>query len=106
MNPWRWVDPRIKLVRLAALQAYLLSRGWRLRTYPNASLLRFEKVPRENEPPLIQMVPASGQAADYLQRVAECITVLSELEDRPPVAVLEDILATPSGNLHSLRSET
>ncbi len=38
------------------------------------------------------MVPASEEFADYRMRIEELITTLSELEDRHPVEVLNDIL--------------
>jgi hypothetical protein len=92
MNPWRWVDPRIAAVRVADVQAYFLSRGWSLRPNPNPNLLRFEEAVSGKHSPFFQMVPASEQSADYRQRIAELITTLSELENRHPVAVLDDIL--------------
>jgi hypothetical protein len=92
MNPWRWVDSRIQNVRVANVQSYLLRRGWKLEPNSNSNLLRFERLARGNGPPLFQMVPSSEEFADFRQRVAELITTLSELEDRHPVAVLEDIL--------------
>jgi hypothetical protein len=91
MNPWRWVDPRIERVRVADLQAYFLGHGWTLRSNPNPNLLRFEE-PTGNGEPFFQMVPASERLADYRQRVAELITTLSEIEDRHPVTILDDIL--------------
>ena len=92
MNPWRWVDPRVQRVRVADLQAYFLGRGWTLRPNPNPNLLRFEE-PQETTDPLFQMVPASEEFADFHQRITELITTLSELENRHPVQVLEDMLA-------------
>jgi hypothetical protein len=93
MNPWRWVDPRVNAVQVADLRAYFRGRGWELRPNPNANLLRFERPADRGEPAVLQVVPASEQLADYRQRVTELITTLSELEDRHPVAVLEEILA-------------
>jgi hypothetical protein len=92
MNPWRWVDPRVERVRLTDIQAYFRRRGWKLRPNPNPNLLRFEGPAGKNGPRLFQMVPASEQFADFRQGVAELITTLSELEDRHPVAVLEDMI--------------
>ena len=48
MNPWRWVDPRVRQVKVANLQAYLLGHGWRLCPNPNRDLLRFERAAEEN----------------------------------------------------------
>lgn len=92
MNPWRWVDPRIDAVRLADVRAYFLGRSWAPRPNPNPRLLRFEAPSEGDEPPVFQMVSASEQAADYRQRLIELITTLSGLEDRHPVAVLEEML--------------
>jgi hypothetical protein len=100
MNPWRWVDPRIQKVRVTKLQAYFVRRGWRLQPNSNPNLLRFELPARGNGPLLFQMIPFSEECADFRQRVAELITTLSELEDRHPVAILEDILCEqpPAGD--------
>ena len=92
MNPWRWVDPRIENVRVANVQAYFLHHGWRLEPNPNPNLLRFERSVRGNGLPLFQLVPSSETFGDFRQRVAELVTTLSELEDRHPVAILEDML--------------
>jgi hypothetical protein len=92
MNPWRWVDPRVQRVRLADVQAYFRRRGWVLRSNPNPDLLRFEEPADGGRPPLFQVVPASEDFADYRQRIAELITTLSEIEDRHPVDVLDDML--------------
>ena len=93
MNPWRWVDPRVENVRVADVQNYFLRRGWRLAPNPNPNLLRFEEARAGKERGFFQMVPASERLADYQQRITEMITTLSEIEDRHPVQVLEDMLA-------------
>jgi hypothetical protein len=99
MNPWRWVDPRIEAVGVANLRAYLAGRGWKLVPNPNSHLLRFEAPAEGGGPSLFQMVPVSEEFADFRQRVAELVTTLSEIEDRHPVALLDDILdAGESGN--------
>jgi hypothetical protein len=98
MNPWRWVDPRIDRVRLAHIRGYFLGRGWKSRPNPNAALLRFEKPGHGGQPPVFQVFPASEQAVDFRQRVMELVTTLSELEDRHPVAVLEEMLTTAEAN--------
>jgi hypothetical protein len=93
MNPWRWVDPRIQSVRLADVQSYFLRQGWKLKPNPNTNLLRFEKPADGGSQPLFQMIPATEHFADYRQRLVELVTTLSELEDRHPIAVLNDILS-------------
>jgi hypothetical protein len=92
MNPWRWVDPRVRSVRLGGVRAYLLGRGWAPKPNPNANLLRFERPAEENGKPVFTMVPASDELSDFAQSITYLITTLSDLEDRHPVEVLEDIL--------------
>ena len=92
MNPWRWVDPRVAQLQVADLRAYFRGRGWYLRPNPNANLLRFERPAANCEAALFLIAPASEQLADYRLRITELITTLSELEDRHPVAILEEML--------------
>jgi hypothetical protein len=102
MNPWRWVDPRVRSVQLAGVRSYLLGRGWLLSPNPNPSLLRFERPSDENGKPFFYMVPASDRFCDFAQSVAYLITTLSEIEDRHPVAILNDILQHQAGESSSL----
>jgi hypothetical protein len=92
MNPWRWVDPRVDTVRLADLRAYFLHKGWTLKPNPNPNLLRFEEPSMGRGRPFFQMIPSSDQFSDFYLHLPELITTLSELEDRHPVDVLNDIL--------------
>ena len=92
MNPWRWVDPRVDKVRSADLRAYFLRKGWTLKPNPNPNLLRFEEPAAGRRLPVFQLIPASDRFDDFRMRVPELITTLSELEDRHPVEVLNDIL--------------
>ena len=92
MNPWRWVDPRVDTVRLADLRAYFLQKGWKLKPNPNKNLLRFEEPTVGRGRRFYQMIPSSDQFSDFRRDVTDLITTLSELEDRHPVEVLNDIL--------------
>jgi hypothetical protein len=96
MNPWRWVDPRIQSVRVADVTAYLLGRGWTLQSSPNPRVLVFEKPSANGSEPLIQAMPSSENFSDYPRHVMELITTLSEIEDRHPVDLLNDILGQAS----------
>src|SRR5258708_1670259 len=86
MDPWRWVDPRARDVRLAGVRAYLGRRCY-VATEEDASSRRFEA----GEGPAF-VLPASERSPDYVQAVIHFLTALSEVEDRHPVAVLEEIL--------------
>jgi len=92
MNPWRWVDPRIAQVRPAGVKAYLLSHGWTQTQNSNSQWLSFELPARKGEAPLSQVIPASDRAADFTQSMIYFLTTLSEIEDRHPVEVLNDLL--------------
>jgi hypothetical protein len=92
MNPWRWVDPRIREVRLEDVRRFFDRRGWRLRPNPSPNLLKFERPAAGDGAAMYQMVPSSERFADFRQRVMELITTLSELEDRHPVELLEEML--------------
>ncbi len=92
MNPWRWVDPRVQSVRVSDLGAYFRHKGWTLKPNPNPNLLRFEESTARKGRSFYQLIPASDQSDDYRQRVSELITTLSELEDRHPIEVLNEIL--------------
>src|SRR5260370_1181228 len=93
MNPWRWVDPRVNSVRLDGIRAYLERRGYVQRSEANPHFLRFEAPARGNGDPAWSFVlPASEQFADYAQSITYFLTTLSELEDRHPVAILDDLL--------------
>ncbi|HKI32730.1 MAG TPA: hypothetical protein VKA46_12835 [Gemmataceae bacterium] len=89
---WRWVDPRVEKVRLGDLRAYLLARGWKLKSFPQPQVLVFEEPVEGGEEPVVQVLPVSEQARDFRRSVIDAITSLSALEDRHPVAVLEEIL--------------
>jgi hypothetical protein len=93
MNPWRWVDPRVGTVRLEGIRAYLAQRGYVQRSEANPHFLRFEAPARGNgDSTGFFVLPASEQFGDYVQSITYFLTTLSELEDRHPVAILEELL--------------
>lgn len=87
-----WIDPRVRGVRVADVQAYLLRRGWKLRPSPRPQLLLFEGPPADDGEPLLQAVPSSESGSDFVQRIIDVITNLSVLEDRYAVEILNDML--------------
>lgn len=105
MNPWRWVDPRVRLVRVSDVQKYLLGRGWRLRESENPTTLVFEEPSAHGGKPFVQALPASEEFSDYPRHIAELITTLSEIEDRHPVGLLEDLLGQSSAK-RAVRKES
>src|SRR4051812_46828694 len=98
MNWNRWVDPRMKTVKLADIRAYLARTGWRMQPYPRPETLVFAGPPANDGEPILVVLPSSDQATDYPLRLLEVVTTLADLEDRPAVEVLSDVLAgTPTG---------
>jgi hypothetical protein len=93
MNIGRWVDPRVRDVRVADLEAYLRRLGWVNKPTPIVNALRYDSPAGLGAPPYL-LVPVAEHFTDYVQRVIELITLLSEVEERHPVEVLNDILTT------------
>jgi hypothetical protein len=96
MNPWRWVDPRVRDVRVADIRGYLLPRGWKLLTSPNPDTLIFERSSGVDKQSFIQAIPAHEGFSDYPRHIAEFLTTLSEIEGRHPVEILDELLGQPT----------
>jgi hypothetical protein len=94
-NPYRrWIDPRLRSLRRAAVDAYLLQRGWKPLPSDRKGILVFQEPTGEHVDgrPLCQFVPEYEAAADYPLRMFELLTGLAEFEDRQASEVIEDIL--------------
>ena len=92
MNTMAWVDPRVSLVKPAAVESYMLSHGWKGAAYPRAELMVFDGQLDDDKEPIILTVPSSERLRDYRAGVIQLITALSVLEDRYAVEVLNDML--------------
>jgi hypothetical protein len=97
----RWVDPRVRSVRVADVRSYLLHHGWRPKAYPRPELLLFEGPTADNGEPIVQVLPSDEQFADYQQRLVELISALAVIEDRPAADVLADLLRQGRQPLHN-----
>jgi hypothetical protein len=86
------VDPRIAQLLPAGVIAYLLSRGWTQTHDSNPQWLRFEFPSQNGKAPLSQVIPESDNIADFTQSMIYFLTTLSEIEDRHPVEILDNIL--------------
>jgi hypothetical protein len=93
MNLSGWIDPRVEKVRVADMESYLLSHGYKRMSYPRPEMLVFGGVLDDNGEEIIQVLPSSERMRDYRLRVVELISSLSVFEDRPAIAILNDILA-------------
>jgi hypothetical protein len=94
----RWIDPRVRTLRLADVTAYLRSRDWKELPPDRPGLLAFQEPTGElvNGRPLCQFVPNSEAYEDYPLRLFELLTGLAEFEDRQAADVIEDILRLAS----------
>lgn len=88
-----WVDPRVGLVCAAALESYLLARGWKRVPNRRKQVMVFEgQLLDDDGKPLLLVVPSSERFRDFRPDVIRLIGALSELEERPPVEILNNIL--------------
>ena len=93
MNPWRWVDPRVSQVRFSGVRAYLARRGYVERQEPNPDFVRFVSTGANNGKQLpYYILPKEKGFAEAKSPVVYFLTTFSEVEDRHPVAILEEIL--------------
>lgn len=93
----RWIDPRVQQVKIADMQRYLLSHGWKRQPHPRTQAIFFEGPLDDFGKPIIQMLPASEEMVDCRQRIIEVITALAVIEDRSAISVLEDVLRQSRG---------
>jgi CheY-like chemotaxis protein len=96
VDPWRWVDPRVRDVKLVGVRAYFGRRGYVEKA--EAQTARFESV---GGPAFV--LPASELHAGFTRAVIEVLTTLSAAEDRHPVALLDEILAAQAARKPGLR---
>jgi len=90
----RWIDRRVRTLRLADVTAYLHQRGWRELPPARKGFLIFQEPSGElvKGRPLCQFVPACETYDDYPLRMFELLTGLAEFEDRQASEVIDDIL--------------
>jgi hypothetical protein len=72
---------------------YLVSRGWKQTPFPKKELLVFVGPMDDYGQPIVQVIPRSEQAPDFVVRARELVTALSTIEDRPATEVVRDIMA-------------
>lgn len=88
----RWMDPRLRQVRVANIVAYLRSKGWKPMPPDSPHEFVFQEPDLAPDGPLYQWVPVTEQRRDYLARIYELLAALGEIEDRYAGDVLTDIL--------------
>jgi hypothetical protein len=90
----RWIDPRIRTLRLADVIAYLRQRGWTEVPPDREGFLVFQEPPGSdaNGSPFYQFVPDSENYDIYPRLMFELLTGVAEIEDRQASEVIDDIL--------------
>src|SRR5260370_29137788 len=91
-NMDRWVDPRVRLVKAAQVQAYLIARGWKPKPSQRSQVLLFEEPSGHEGEPVLQTVPAHDGVSACTDAIVRVITNLAAAQDRSAVDVLNDIL--------------
>jgi hypothetical protein len=89
----RWIDPRVRTLRVAEITAYLEQRGWKELPADRPGYRAFQEPGGEvvDGRPLCQFVPDTEET-DLPLRLFELLTGLSEVEDRQASDVIDDIL--------------
>jgi len=90
----RWIDPRLRTLRVADIVAYLRYHGWKQLPSDRKGMLVFQEPGGElmDGQPRCQFVPDSEQYGDSALRIFELLTGLAEFEDRQASEVIDDIL--------------
>jgi len=91
----RWIDPRIRTLRVADVVAYLRRRGW-TEVPPDRLSCRVFRAPAEvrDEDAVYEFVPESEGQDDYPLRMFELLSGIAEMENRQASAVIDDIVRT------------
>jgi hypothetical protein len=89
----RWIDPRLRSLRVANVVAYLEGHGWKPLPPDRPALRAFQEPTGATVDgrPLCQFVPDSEADDNYAQLMFELITGLAEYEDRQAREVIDDI---------------
>jgi len=90
----RWIDPRLKTLRLADVLAYLRERGWK-ELPPDRPALRAFQEPTGatvDGHAICQFVPDSEEYDNYAALMFDLLTGLAEFENRQAATVIDDIL--------------
>src|SRR5262245_12972237 len=89
----RWIDPRVRTLRLPDVVAYLRRRGWKELPPDRRGFLAFQEPTGETVDgrPVCQFVPDSEEYDNYAQLMFELLTGLAEFEDRPAAQVIDEI---------------
>ncbi len=89
-----------RVVRVADLRAYLLSKGWKTKPFKRPQVIYFEGPLDDEGCPLVLLLPASEHLRDYPLRIEEILNTLSILEKRPAAEIVRNIVTPTSDIIH------
>ncbi len=90
----RWIDPRVRGLRLQDVITYLERRGWKKLPPDRKGLLAFQEPGGTvvDSHPVCQFVPDAEGYDNYGQLMFELLTGLAEFEGRQATGVIDDII--------------
>ena len=89
----RWLDPRLRSLRVTEIEAYLRSHGWEQAKAAIPGVTVFKEPDEEAEGPLYQWVPQNEGSRDYLQGIYMLLAGIADAEGRSAGEVLDEMLA-------------
>ena len=91
MNPWRWVDPRVREIGPEMIREYLQDRGWQEHEGSPTKLFRFHATDG-----MELLLHPSEDPQEWTMNLVYFLTTLSEWENRHPVEIVDEILSSRS----------
>ena len=76
--------------KLSNLLEYLEVTGWEMNDHPNPNILLFSY--SINEQIVKVVIPKDKQIIDYNERIMDAIKIISSIEDRDALAVINSII--------------
>ncbi len=89
-----------RVVRVADMRAYLLSKGWKTKPFKRPQVIYFEGPLDDEGCPLVLLLPASEHLRDYPLRIEEILNTLTILEKRPAAEIVRNIVTPTSDIIH------
>lgn len=81
-------EDRLKLIEPLAVEVYVEARGWQKVEEIDQEIAVFRRAEDET---VELLVPQDQDFADYFWRMAEVVAVIAEHEDRPVLAILDEL---------------
>ncbi|HEX2571322.1 MAG TPA: hypothetical protein VH877_17320 [Polyangia bacterium] len=98
------VDQRLlDTIRVMDVTRYLGQKGWRRReAFPRHELLVFDGPLDDAGEPIVATLPASDQFKDFQPGLVNLLRLLSQLEERPPAEIADELVTLRGERLGAL----